>query len=184
MTASPHVTRITAAWMVLAATSVSAHSGPPYPVLRDHVAGPYRLSVWTDPDSTDDGSAGGRFWIVVRRATDGAPAPPETTVSVALASEQRPYEQVKGTAATVSGDPSQRYAALVMDREGRYRVRVRIDGPLGPATAGTSVDATYDWRPAPWLVAVYVMPFLLLGGLWIKLLWRRRASRSTSTRRT
>jgi hypothetical protein len=33
------------------------------------------------------------------------------------------------------------------------------------AAADTVVNATYDWRPAPWMFAVYLMPFVLAGGL-------------------
>jgi hypothetical protein len=46
------------------------------------------------------------------------------------------------------------------------------------------VNAIYDWRPAPWMFAVYLMAFVLAGSLWIKLLWRRRGRPPTSTPRT
>jgi hypothetical protein len=51
---------------------------------------------------------------------------------------------------------------------------VAVDGPLGTATTEADVDATYDLRPAPYLIAVYMLPFLLIGFLWIKLMVRRR----------
>ncbi len=63
----------TVATLALAAPAV-AHSGPPYPVVSNQVAGPYRLSVWTDPDATDDGSAGGQFWVTIEPARAGAAA--------------------------------------------------------------------------------------------------------------
>src|SRR4051812_31418996 len=31
-----------------------AHSGPPFPIVTDQQAGAYRVTVWTDPDATDD----------------------------------------------------------------------------------------------------------------------------------
>ena len=61
-----------------------------------------------------------------------------------------------------------------MDHEGRFRVRVTIAGPLGSAVRRRDVDATYDLRPPPAMIAVYLLPFLLVGFLWVKLLWRRR----------
>jgi len=41
---------------VLVAQRVSlAHSGPPFPIVTDVVRAPYTISIWTDPDTTDDG---------------------------------------------------------------------------------------------------------------------------------
>jgi hypothetical protein len=60
-------------------------------------------------------------------------------------------------------------------------VHVSIDGPLGHTDIDSHVDATYDLRPAPMLMFVFAMPFVLVGFLWIKLLLRRRrASRSVA----
>ena len=42
------------------ATTVDAHSGPPFPIVSNQIAGPYDVSVWTDPDATADGSAAGQ----------------------------------------------------------------------------------------------------------------------------
>jgi hypothetical protein len=61
-----------------------------------------------------------------------------------------------------------------MDHEGPFGVRVAIDGPLGPAEVNASTEATYDLRPRPILMVVFVMPFLVVGVLWGKLLIRRR----------
>ena len=58
-----------AAVLLLAASLAEAHDGPPFPIVSDHVAGPYRISVWTDPDATDDGSPGGQFWVIVEAAS-------------------------------------------------------------------------------------------------------------------
>jgi len=32
--------------------SLQAHSGPPFPIVSDRIAGAYRVSVWADPDAT------------------------------------------------------------------------------------------------------------------------------------
>jgi hypothetical protein len=65
-----------------------------------------------------------------------------------------------------------------MDHEGRFAVRTTIEGPLGSASDDAEVDATYDLRPPPILIAVYLMPFVLVGFLWLKLLSRRRRARA------
>jgi hypothetical protein len=48
---------------------------------------------------------------------------------------------------------------------------------LGRAAVDCQVDATYDLRPAPGLIGLYLVPFVLVGGLWVKMLLRRRQRR-------
>ena len=153
---------------------VQAHSGPPFPIVTDRVAGPYRVDVWTDPDATNDGSAAGQFWVIVHRTGATAAVPEGTKVAVRIAADGAAAGEREQIADPVGGDPSRRFAYLVMDHEGRFAVRVTIDGGLGRAEVDTSVDATYDLRPAPALLFVYALPFLAVGLLWSKLLIRRR----------
>ena len=49
--------------------------------------------------------------------------------------------------------------------------------PLGRAEVDSRVDATYDLRPAPWLIALYLLPFVAIGALWGKVLLRRRRAK-------
>jgi hypothetical protein len=155
---------------------VSGHSGPPYPVVSNRTMGPYRLSVWTDPDATDDGSAGGQFWVTID-AGQSAALPPDTRAHVAI----RPTGGsgwVEAAATPVDGNLARQFAALVMHHEGPFDVRVAVTGGLGRVEVTTGVEATYDLRPAPLLLAVYVLPFLLVGFLWTKRLLRRRTRRA------
>jgi len=164
-------------WLLLALAVAEpparAHTGPPFPVVPSRVVGPYNVAVWSDPDSTDDGSAAGRFWVTLR-PTNGASLPADTRVSVALNALDRADPPKVASAEPVAGEPSHRFAALVMDHEGRFHVRVAIAGPLGAAEVEADVDATYDLRPPPATIALYLLPFVLVGFLWIKLLLARR----------
>ena len=47
------------------ASPAPAHSGPPFPIVSTETRGPYSISIWTDPDSTDNGMAAGQFWIII-----------------------------------------------------------------------------------------------------------------------
>ncbi len=152
---------------------VLAHDGPPFPIVSTRTIGPYDVSVWTDPDSTDDGSAGGQFWVTVR-PSGGVALSTETRVDVAIRPLDRPGPIQTAIAPPVANDLSRRFVALVMDHEGRFHVRVTIAGPLGRAEVESEVDATYDLRPPPALIGVYLIPFALVGFLWLKLLLRRR----------
>ena len=154
-----------------------AHDGPPFPILIDRVAGPYQVSIWTDPDATDDGSAGGQFWVRLK-AVDG-PLPEGTRTTVSIRPRDREGAELSAPAAPVRGDVTNQFAALVMDHEGRFAVRVRVTGPLGDATGEAETDATYNLRPPPSLVVLYAAPFVLVGILWGTLLVSRRRSRGS-----
>jgi hypothetical protein len=151
-----------------------AHSGPPYPAVWNQLAGPYQVTVWTDPDATDDGSAAGRFWVTVQPAGQSGAIPADTRATISVWPAEDRERVRRSRTELVDNDPSRQYAALVLDHEGGMSVRVDIDGSLGAAEVDTDVQATYDLRPPPMLLAVYVMPFLLTGFLWVKLLLRRR----------
>jgi hypothetical protein len=174
-----------AAIAVLAAqTSLHAHSGPPFPIVTDAVHGPYTVSIWTDPDATDDGSAGGQFWVVIAPSTKGGPLPADTRATVTVQSSStrpvqtdRPYPFSQSTRTEpVRGDISNQFGAVVMDHEGPYSVHVEVTGPLGQTAVDAMVDATYDLRPPPYMLVWYLVPFLLVGFLWTRLLLRRRSA--------
>jgi hypothetical protein len=158
-----------------------AHSGPPYPIVSERVVGAYVVAVWADPDVTNDGSAAGQFWVVMRPNSPLA-LPTDTRAEVTI----RPTDRV-GVGKTqqteaVKGDMTRQYTALLMDHEGPFAVHVSIQGALGDVALDANVDATYDARPAPALIMVFVAPFLLVGFLWGKLLLRRRGrTRSTTS---
>ncbi len=156
---------------------VTAHSGPPFPIVSNQAAGQYSVAIWTDPDATDDATPGGQFWVVLTPRGGAGSIPVGTRVTITIKAIDRPGPEVTAVAAPVDGLVSRQFAALRMDHEGRFAVRLAIDGPLGPAQVTSEVDATYDLRPPPVLFGVYLLPFVVLGLLWVKLLRKRRALR-------
>ena len=169
------------AWLIGVSTVVvHAHSGPPYPIVTERILGAYVVAVWADPDATDDGSAAGQFWVVVRPNTP-VTLPADTRAEVTIRPSDRVGVERKQQTEAVKGDMTRQYAALLMDHEGPFAVHVLIEGPLGKADLDAIVDATYDTRPAPMLMVVFVAPFLLVGFLWGKLLLRRRGRTPSAT---
>lgn len=161
-------------------TYLHAHSGPPFPILSDRVAGAYVVSIWTDPDATDDQSPAGKFWVMLQaagRTPGGGTIPSGTRVEVAIRALDRQGTETSAPAEPVNGEVARQYVALVMDHEGPFGVRVSVSGPLGTAVVEASADATYDLRPRPILIVLFVMPFVLVGFVWGKLLIRRRMHR-------
>jgi hypothetical protein len=156
---------------------VLAHDGPPFPIVSGRTIGPYIISVWTDPDATDDGSPGGQFWVVIDRADRSGRPPEDTRATVSVRPLDRGGPAETAAATPVRGNVSNQFAALVLDHEGRFAVHVTVDGTLGAAEVEAEVDATYDLRPPPYMLAWYLAPFLLAGFLWARLiLLRYRAS--------
>lgn len=158
-----------AAWLLaLCPAWVSGHAGPPFPILENRAVGAYSVSIWTDPDATDDGSARGQFWVIV----DGRAGEPDarTVVTLKAAPLDRAGAEREATATRVAGTPPRYFAALLLDHEGEFRISVQIGGPMGQASTVADVAATYDLRPSlsilPWLL----LPFLLVGLLWLKAL--------------
>jgi hypothetical protein len=174
---------LSALFAALLCSAVKAHDGPPFPIVDERRAGAYEIAVWTDPDATDDGSAGGQFWVMLK-AGDGTPAgiPDDTSVEVSIRASGTAGSWQRARAAPVGGKVTNQFAALVMDHEGRFDVRVEVDGPLGRAGVAAWVDATYDLRPPPAMLVVYLMPFLAIAVLWLKLLLRRRGGASARSR--
>jgi hypothetical protein len=169
---------VAVALLVLIDRSLSAHDGPPFPIVSNQIAGPYSISVWTDPDTTDDGTTAGQFWVTLEGTGGAKIVPAGTIATVSIRPLDRSGPAREGSAAPITGDAGRQFVALLMDHEGRFAVRVTVDGPLGRAVVEGEVSATYDLRPPPALVFVYLLPFVAVGVLWIKVLRRRRGAAS------
>jgi hypothetical protein len=177
MTRSPRLTAGLCAvlWLGIARTS-AAHDGPPFPIVSDRAVGPYTISVWTDPDTTDDETPGGQFWVMLGQQDADAPVPAGTRATITTHPLDRPGTPQSAATEPVRGDPATQFAAVVFDHEGRFAVQVEVNGPLGRGAVDSAVAATYDLRPPPLLVVLYMMPFIVVGVIWTKLLLRRRAA--------
>ncbi len=171
------VSALACAGVACCAAVVGAHSGPPFPIVSNQVAGAYRVSVWTDPDTTDNGKPAGQFWVTLEPVDSTATIPEGTVASVTIRPLDRPGPAREGRAAPVDGDVTRQFVALLMDHEGPFSVHVTFDGGLGRTAVDGEVNATYDLRPAPGLIALYLAPFVAVGALWGKALLRRRRHR-------
>jgi len=156
---------------------VHAHNGPPFPLITDRTAGRYVVSLWADPDASDDGDADAQFWVLVNPVTKGTTIPADTTVQISIWPVEQPDAIRMQPAIFDERVPSRRTASFVIDREGRYGVKAAINGALGSAEIQAVVDAEYGTRPNRALIAVFAFPFVLIGFVWVKLLLKRRAIR-------
>ena len=171
---APPLTAVAVAGLLLCSRVIHAHSGPPYPIVSNRIVGAYSISIWTDPDTTDDGKPAGQFWVVLAAADRATTIPSGTQATVSIRPIDRQGPTLTGRADPVKGALTNQFVALLMDHEGPFDVRVAVSGPLGRAEVESRVDATYDLRPAPGLIALYLFPFVAIAALWVKVLLRRR----------
>jgi hypothetical protein len=149
------VTRIVAL-LVLLAVPARAHEGPPYPVIVDRAVGPYRLSVWADPDVGT-----GTFFVTLAPDAE-ARVSLQTWPSTRRLAPAR-YDGVRQRDRVYRID-------VPFDREERWGVRVVVEG-AGEVEFEVAVTPPGYGR---WDLLVYFTPFLMLGGLWVAVAVKRR----------
>lgn len=153
----------------LPARPAAAHEGPPFPILVDRRAGPYVASVWTDPD------IGTGIFFVVLEAPEGRRLPAGTEVRIGVQPVSgRLAEAVYEAEAQPVRRGARYYAEVPLDQGGMWRVRVLLDGAEGGGELTAQVEATPDGTIGPIALVVYLLPFLAVGGLWLKAALRRR----------
>lgn len=145
-----------------------AHEGPPFPILMDEPLAGYAVSVWADPDIGE-----AQFFIIVESPEGGMPAEtPEVAMWI---------EPVDGRLDRVSCETTKQSlrnqmqfeAAPYFDQRDMWTVGFRLtapDGETGEVT--TEVESTPPGY-GPWDLAIYLFPFLLLGGAWVFAMVRR-----------
>lgn len=148
---------------------VQAHEGPPFRVITDHDMGPFIVTVWADPDIGT-----GTFFVVLERPK-GQSLPDDISVEIGVApTSGRLDENVyPGIEQTVR--QGARYQVEVkFDRGEMWDVRVTVESAAGGGTATTEVEATPPGDIGPLGMVVYLIPFLAIGFLWLKMVLRKR----------
>jgi hypothetical protein len=159
---------MTAAVVLTGLRTASAHEGPPFPIILDEPLAGYVVSVWADPDIGE-----ARFFIIVETPQGGMP---ENVPQVSLW-----VEPVDGRLERVTYETEreslknqmQFAAAPYFDQRDMWTVGIEVAPPEGQAeTTTTEVESTPPGY-GPWDLAIYLFPFLLLGGLWVYAIVRR-----------
>jgi hypothetical protein len=139
----------------------AAHEGPPFPIIVDQRAGPYLISVWTDPDV-----GVGTFYVILASARGAAlPADNQVQVCVRPSSGRLPERCYDGTRQDVR-DRLQYYAEVEFDQQEMWQVRVRVRSEAASAEVIAEVEATPPGFGA-WDLLIYGFPFILFGLLWL-----------------
>lgn len=160
----------------LAVRPSSAHEGPPFLIITDHDMGPFIVSVWTDPDIGT-----GTFFVVLEpHENQELPDDIRVEVGVAPTSGRLDEEVYQATAQPVRYGA--RYLAEVQfDRGEMWGVRVTIESANGGGTVTAEVEATPDGGIGPLGMVVYLLPFVAVGLLWLKVVLRKRKLKAASS---
>lgn len=173
MTSRSKLSGALAILLLLISTTVSAHDGPPYPILVDQKVGSHVISVWSDPDVGT-----GTFFIIVNSPSDGTiPSDLKVTVSVQPTSGRLAEAFYAADREDLNGQIQ--YKALVpFDAQELWQVRVRLQSAQSSGDAVATVEATPPGL-GPWDLLIYLLPFVAVGFLWVVAVVRRRSRERT-----
>lgn len=148
--------------LLLLPAALHAHAGPPFPIAVDQPVGPWKVSVWTDPDIGTG---------VVYVIAEGPSQPRSVSVSARPVDGGLP-EVAYPTERQGRPEDARFFTKVKFDHGGMWRLRAVLDGKAVEA----EVEATPDGVPRPWELGLYLLPFLAVGFLWGKAVLRRRRS--------
>lgn len=158
----------------LLAPRAAAHEGPPYPILVDEVVAGYTLSIWADPDVGT-----GTFYYYVD-APEGH-SPTDVRIEVRAEPTDKLAPEVRGFSETAEPrEPFQLIGKLPFAHRGEWPTTFLLhpagddERELGRLTYDLSVTPP-GLGPAD--ILLYAFPFLVVGGLWLRILLANRAHR-------
>ncbi len=171
--------------LLFASRSVQAHGGGT-PQLINAEAGPYWVSVWTDPDPIRVGE----FHVTV--AVSEAPKPGSSTreagdlvLDAAVLVRAEPVSQNGETlvaAATRDNAVNKLFyeSDLTLPAEGQWRVDVQVNGTAGAGNAGFDIEASspstfYTLLGLGWPLWAGLGLVLVAGGWWVQMSRHREA---------
>jgi len=155
--------------LCLIPATVSAHDGPPFPIVVDQKVGPCVISVWTDPDVGT-----GTFFVVVNQPA-GSEIPGDLRVEIGVQPVTGRLNEVTYHAEREALRGQLQFKALVgFDAEETWRVRVKLNSGQGSGEVFATVVPTPPGL-GRWDLLVYLAPFVAVGLLWIVAVLRKRS---------
>ena len=159
-------------WMIVAivlfSLPVSAHNGPPFPIIENKNIGPCLISLWTHPDI-----GVGTFFVFVEPAP-GKSIPADLKFSLGIQPESKRLPEVIYVMNREDDHGQVQYKASVdFDRDDFFRVRLVWQDSQARAETFSRVEAT-PVGFGRWDLLLYLLPFLAVGFLWFRGITRRR----------
>ena len=159
---------ITTMLALLLAQPVSAHTGPPFPIIENHKMAGCTISLWTHPDIGT-----GTFFVLVD-PIPGGNVPSGLKVEIGIQPESgRLAEVVYPATREDSRGQVEFNVSAQFDRDEFYRVRLILHSSQGTEETLSRVEAT-PFGYGRWDLLLYLLPFLAVGFLWFRGMSRRR----------
>lgn len=149
-----------------------AHEGPPFPILMDKPIAGYVVSVWADPDIGD-----AQFYIIVEAPGGGMPA---ATPRVTMWIEPTNGRLDRATYETIEKplrNQLEFFARPYFDQQDDWTVGIQVTPPGGQTEELTTEVESTPPGYGRWDFAIYLFPFVFLGGFWVLALVRRNRLR-------
>ena len=160
--------------LLLLPVQVSAHDGPPFPIIVDQKVGPCVISVWSDPDVGT-----GTFFVIVN-APPGGEIPADLKVQVGVQPASGRLTELIYPAEREDPRDQVQYKALVsFDAQETWRVRVKLQSAQSSGEVMATVEATPPGL-GRWDLLLYLVPFLMVGCLWAVSVVRRRSRKKAA----
>jgi hypothetical protein len=136
------------------------HHGPPARIITDEQVGPWTISVWAQQYMD-----AGKFFVQVRPSS-GATAPDDLKVEIGVQPASQNSPEIFYPASRESPD-GQYTAEAPFDTEKSWQVRVRLESSHDVSETRTYIEASPSGS-GQWQLLLYSLPFLSVGGLWLR----------------
>ena len=148
-----------------------AHNGPPFPIIENKKVGPCIVALWTHPDVGT-----GAFYAFVEPAPGGT-IPDDLKIKIGVQPVTGRLAEAFYSAERVKSHGQVQYNAQAdFDRQELWRVRLVLESSQGGGEATAQVEVTPPGF-GRWDLLLYLLPFLLVAGLWIRGILRVRRRR-------
>jgi len=162
-------------FLLLCSISALAHDhhAPPARILTDEQVGPWTISVWAQEHMDT-----GRFFVKVRpssgrtAATTVPTLPDDLKVEIGVQPANQDSPETFYPADRESSD-GQYEAEALFDNEKPWQIRVRLQSSRGINETTTYINASPPLA-GQWQFLLYSLPFLSVGGLWLRVYRLRR----------
>jgi len=149
------------------------HHAPPARIITDEQVGPWTISVWAQQHMDT-----GRFFVKVRPAsgrtagTTVPTLPDDLKVEIGIQPANRNSPETFYAANREFPD-AQYTAEAPFDSEKSWQIRVRLQSSRGINETITYINASPPVS-GQWQLLLYSLPFLSVGGLWLRVYRLRR----------
>jgi hypothetical protein len=145
------------------------HHAPPVRIITDEQVGPWTISVWAQQHMDT-----GRLFVQVRSSsgTTVPTLPDDLKVEIGVQPASLNSPEIFYAASRESQD-EQYEAEAPFDIEKSWQIRVRLQSSHGVNETTTYIGAAPPGT-GQWQFLLYSLPFLSMGGLWLRVYWLRR----------